>query len=79
MHSPFPLSLFLISNIYSRIGRYLLLNAMANQLRYPNRHTHYFSCTILNLFLEEPGTDIIQEQITRFLPHPSEFLYFFCN
>jgi hypothetical protein len=26
-------------------GRYLLLNAMANQLRYPNAHTYYFSCT----------------------------------
>uniref|UniRef100_A0A0A9GNR2 BED-type domain-containing protein n=1 Tax=Arundo donax TaxID=35708 RepID=A0A0A9GNR2_ARUDO len=31
-------------------GRYLLLNAIANQLRYPNNHTHYFS--ILYLFAE---------------------------
>ena len=31
-------------------GRYLFLNALANQLRYPNNHTQYFSGTILNLF-----------------------------
>mmetsp|Transcript_11818 Transcript_11818/g.28865 ORF Transcript_11818/g.28865 Transcript_11818/m.28865 type:complete len:543 (+) Transcript_11818:3-1631(+) len=58
-------------------GRYLLLNALANQLRYPNNHTHYFSCVILGLF-HEAGSDQIQEQITRVLverlivhrPHP---------
>lgn len=33
-------------------GRYLLLNAVANQLRYPNSHTHYFSCVLLYLFAE---------------------------
>jgi CCR4-NOT transcription complex subunit 1 len=27
-------------------ARYVLLNAIANQLRYPNNHTHYFSCVI---------------------------------
>ena len=31
-------------------GRYLFLNALANQLRYPNNHTHYFSCILLELF-----------------------------
>lgn len=31
-------------------GRYFLCEAMANQLRYPNRHTHFFSCVILSLF-----------------------------
>uniref|UniRef100_A0A1I8ED01 CCR4-Not complex component Not1 C-terminal domain-containing protein n=2 Tax=Wuchereria bancrofti TaxID=6293 RepID=A0A1I8ED01_WUCBA len=58
-------------------GRYLLFNAIANQLRYPNSHTHYFSCTLLYLFLEA-NTEVIQEQITRILferlvalrPHP---------
>lgn len=58
-------------------GRYLFLNALANQLRYPNSHTHYFSCTILYLFAEA-NTEAIQEQITRVLlerlivnrPHP---------
>lgn len=33
-------------------GRYLFLNAIANQLRYPNSHTHYFSCVLLYLFVE---------------------------
>ncbi|CAM9404481.1 unnamed protein product [Chrysoparadoxa australica] len=58
-------------------GRYFLLNAIANQLRYPNSHTHYFSCVLLYLFAEAQA-DIIQEQITRILlerlivhrPHP---------
>ncbi|XP_043718243.1 CCR4-NOT transcription complex subunit 1-like isoform X3 [Telopea speciosissima] len=58
-------------------GRYLFLNAVANQLRYPNNHTHYFSFVLLYLFAEA-NQEIIQEQITRVLlerlivnrPHP---------
>ncbi|XP_021677934.2 uncharacterized protein LOC110663040 isoform X2 [Hevea brasiliensis] len=58
-------------------GRYLFLNAVANQLRYPNNHTHYFSFVLLYLF-SESNQEIIQEQITRVLlerlivnrPHP---------
>ncbi|KAL6965062.1 hypothetical protein U1Q18_036119 [Sarracenia purpurea var. burkii] len=58
-------------------GRYLFLNAVANQLRYPNNHTHYFSFILLHLFAES-NQEIIQEQITRVLlerlivnrPHP---------
>jgi len=58
-------------------GRYLFLNAIANQLRYPNNHTHYFSCVLLYLF-SEAGCERVQEQITRVLverlivhrPHP---------
>ncbi|EEF50313.1 ccr4-not transcription complex, putative [Ricinus communis] len=58
-------------------GRYLFLNAVANQLRYPNNHTHYFSFVLLYLFAES-NQEIIQEQITRVLlerlivnrPHP---------
>ncbi|XP_024374833.1 uncharacterized protein [Physcomitrium patens] len=58
-------------------GRYLFLNAVANQLRYPNNHTYYFSCVLLFLFAEA-SLEIIQEQITRVLlerlivnrPHP---------
>jgi len=58
-------------------GRYLFVNAIANQLRYPNCHTHYFSCVILYLF-SEAKFGIVQEQITRVLlerlivnrPHP---------
>eukprot|EP00124_Ichthyophonus_hoferi_P004310 Ihof_evm1s459 gene=Ihof_evmTU1s459 len=47
-------------------GRYLFLNAIANQLRYPNSHTHYFSCVLLYLFAEA-NQEMIQEQITRVL------------
>ncbi|WKA05432.1 hypothetical protein VitviT2T_023400 [Vitis vinifera] len=58
-------------------GRYLFLNAVANQLRYPNTHTHYFSFILLYLFAES-NQEIIPEQITRVLlerlivsrPHP---------
>lgn len=58
-------------------GRYLFLSAIANQLRYPNSHTHYFSCVILYLFVES-NKEIVKEQITRVLlerlivnrPHP---------
>ncbi|KAI6214776.1 hypothetical protein M3Y94_00308400 [Aphelenchoides besseyi] len=47
-------------------GRYLLFNAIANQLRYPNSHTTYFSNTLLYLFLQAHTTEV-QEQITRIL------------
>jgi len=58
-------------------GRYLFLTAIANQLRYPNSHTHYFSCTLLYLF-RQANDQTIQELITRVLlerlivnrPHP---------
>lgn len=58
-------------------GRYLFLTAISNQLRYPNSHTHYFSCTLLYLFAQA-NNEAIQEQITRVLlerlivnrPHP---------
>ncbi|KAI9882676.1 MAG: Histone deacetylase hda1, partial [Watsoniomyces obsoletus] len=62
-------------------GRYYLLSAMANQLRYPNSHTHYFSCALLCLFaiegVDQPET-YLRQQITRVLlerlivhrPHP---------
>ena len=58
-------------------GRYHLFNAMANQLRYPNSCTYYFSALTLSLFAEA-SSEFIQEQITRVLlerlivhrPHP---------
>jgi CCR4-NOT transcription complex subunit 1 len=58
-------------------GRYLLFTAVANQLRFPNSHTHFFSCVLLFLFAEAQQ-EIVQEQITRVLlerlivnrPHP---------
>ena len=60
-------------------GRYAFLNALANHLRYPNNHTHYFSCVMLHLFAEARAhCAVVQEQITRVLlerlivnrPHP---------
>ncbi|XP_054784760.1 uncharacterized protein LOC129291440 isoform X2 [Prosopis cineraria] len=83
----FPLSVFSVDaalEIFKALiadldteGRYLFLNAIANQLRYPNTHTHYFSFILLYLFAES-NQEIIQEQITRVLlerlivnrPHP---------
>jgi len=72
------------AEIFSRLateldheGRYLLFNAFANQLRYPNVHTHYFSCILLLLF-SEASSEMVREQVTRVLlerlivnrPHP---------
>ncbi|ANB15785.1 CCR4-NOT core subunit CDC39 [Sugiyamaella lignohabitans] len=65
-------------------GRYFLCEAIANQLRYPNAHTHFFSCVILSLFgnygTQALGDDkqTVQHLITRVLleriicnrPHP---------
>ncbi|KAJ3079072.1 hypothetical protein HDU99_000192 [Rhizoclosmatium hyalinum] len=67
-------------------GRYYLLSAIANQLRYPNSHTHYFSNILLYLFAEA-SEEIIQEQITRVLierlivhrPHPYGLLITFID
>lgn len=45
--------LVLLTNLLLELnveGTYFLCEAMANQLRYPNRHTHFFSCVILSLF-----------------------------
>lgn len=58
-------------------NRYVFLNAIANQLRYPNSHTTYFSNVVLTLF-GETDNEFLQEQITRVLlerlivhrPHP---------
>ena len=73
-----PMELFLhLATVMTNSGRYTFLNSIANQLRYPNNHTHYFSCVMLFLF-SEAKQEIIQEQITRVLlerliahrPHP---------
>ncbi|XAR63221.1 hypothetical protein NMG60_11023087 [Bertholletia excelsa] len=87
MASSVPLAVFLVGaalDIFQTLildldteGRYLFLNAVANQLRYPNNHTHYFSFILLYLFAES-NQEFIQEQITRVLlerlivnrPHP---------
>jgi CCR4-NOT transcription complex subunit 1 len=66
---------------FSPEARYYFLSAIANQLRYPNSHTHYFSYAILHLFgadhNDQQESDI-RQQITRVLlerlnvhrPHP---------
>ncbi|KAJ1496851.1 CCR4-NOT transcription complex subunit 1 [Coelomomyces lativittatus] len=60
-------------------GRYHVLSALVNHLRYPNAHTKYFASILLNLFQQkEPSDTSLQEQITRVLlerlivnrPHP---------
>ncbi|KAG6606514.1 CCR4-NOT transcription complex subunit 1 [Phytophthora cinnamomi] len=58
-------------------GRYWYFSSLANHLRYPNSHTHYFSCVILYLF-SYSSNKMVKEQITRVLierlianrPHP---------
>lgn len=58
-------------------GQYHLFNAIANQLRYPNCHTLYYSRLVLYLF-HESSEESVKEQITRVLlerlianrPHP---------
>ncbi|WEW55069.1 CCR4-NOT core subunit cdc39 [Emydomyces testavorans] len=67
--------------VFNPEARYYFLSSIANQLRYPNSHTHYFSYIILQMFgsnhSDQQGTDI-REQIIRVLlerlivhrPHP---------
>ena len=52
MHAP-PMDIFqrLAAELDTE-GRYLFLNALANQLRFPNSHTHYYSCVLLYIFAE---------------------------
>lgn len=62
--------------------QFLLLQAIANNLRYPNAHTHWFSCVVLNFFssktLWAEKKQDVQQLITRVLlerivcnkPHP---------
>ena len=63
-------------------GRYLLLSGVANQLRFPSRHTAYFSALMLFLYAEA-SDDLVKEQILRVVlervivnrPHPWGLLY----
>lgn len=52
MHAPAVDVFQRLANDLDTEGRYLFLNALANQLRFPNSHTHYFSCVLLFLFSE---------------------------
>ena len=62
-------------------ARYHYLSAIANQLRYPNSHTHFFSFALLQLFGTDPNDQAesdVRQQVTRILlerlivhrPHP---------
>jgi CCR4-NOT transcription complex subunit 1 len=79
--SPHSMLLDKLAKVLNPEARYYLLSAMANQLRYPNSHTYYFSFAILQLFgidyAEQQESDI-RQQIIRVLlerlivhrPHP---------
>ena len=74
-------------------GRYYLINAFANQLRFPNTHTRFFSSLVLSFFSMPPEEgnqrtlDLIQEQILRVIverlaatrPHPWGLLVTFVD
>ncbi|MES1904328.1 MAG: CCR4-NOT transcription complex subunit 1 [Paramarteilia canceri] len=73
-------------------GKYLLVGAMANHLRYPNTHTHYFSQLLLSLFLapiappanngtevKEIITRVLLERLTVSRPHPWGLLVTFID
>ena len=66
-------------------GRYLLLSAAANQLRFPSQHTAYLSAVLVALYAEDDT--MVREQILRVLlervivhrPHPWGLLYTFAQ
>ncbi|KAJ9354535.1 Ccr4-Not transcription complex subunit [Paecilomyces variotii] len=79
--SPHSALLERLAKVLQPEARYYLLSAMANQLRYPNSHTYYFSFAILHLFgvdFSEQQESDIRQQIIRVLlerlivhrPHP---------
>ena len=45
--------------------RYFVLGIIADNLRFPNRHTHYFSCFMLYLFAQG-GVSNLREQLARY-------------
>ncbi|ORE23450.1 Not1-domain-containing protein [Rhizopus microsporus] len=72
-------AIFAYEHLLSKLGssgRYTVLNAISDNLRYPNSHTLFFSSSLLYLFTKQP--EAVKEQITRVLlerlivnrPHP---------
>lgn len=65
----------LLQEARPKIG-FQIISAMANQVRYPNSHTHYFSTALLHLFAV--SDEDLQQQVARGLverlmvarPHP---------
>jgi CCR4-NOT transcription complex subunit 1 len=84
--SAFTLFLFLAENLPPDILR-MMVDSIANQLRYPSSHTYYFSTLLLNLFLEVSKERPTREIITRVLlercialrPHPWGVMMTFCE
>ena len=72
----------------AHVARYLILSAMANQLRFPSSHTYWFNKLCLNVLEESAASDDnIVEILTRVLlerllvtkPHPWGLLLTFFN
>lgn len=63
---PFQLLLHLATTL-PEDGVYALFFAMANQLRYPCSHTHFFASACLALFEECPPDKPVREIFTRVL------------
>lgn len=64
-------------------GRFFLFEAMADQLRFPNRHAHFYSCALLSIFgghyqlfgdkkieIQQLITRVLLERIICNRPHP---------
>ena len=69
MHAPAVDILQRLAGDLDTEGRYLFLNALANQLRFPNNHTHYFSCVLLYLFAEAQQVRSVRAPVTAHMHH----------
>jgi hypothetical protein len=64
-------------------GRFLLICAMANQIRYPNAHTSFFALSLLHLFrhghvrIRELIARVLVERLFAARPHPWGLLVVF--
>lgn len=82
----FTLFHFLADNLSPDILR-MMVDSIANQLRYPSSHTYYFSTLLLGLFAEVRKERPTREIITRVLlercialrPHPWGVMMTFCE
>ncbi|CDR94810.1 transcriptional regulatory protein, putative [Babesia bigemina] len=53
----------------SMAGKYVFVNALCRHMRFPNAHTHFFSCLVLWMFdeLREPGDEESRDVMLRVL------------
>ena len=61
----FSAQVFIYSILFVHYLNPVLLNAIANNLRYPNSHTVFYSTMLLHLF-SVSQSEAIQEQIARY-------------